>query len=125
MPVKVAHDVGTGHIPVILMLDSAGSLQLPTDLCLLSCSHSTPSRTTALRPRVHKYLLLSMLVSAGLQALSLVSPGRCPWRLRTSSELCAESHISAHLCASQEATERQTDRQAPEIWPSERAHTIL
>lgn len=124
MPVKVAPDVETGHSPMILLLARAGSLQLPADLCFLLCSHSTPSRTTDLRPHVLKYLLLSMLVSAGLQALSLVSPGRCPWRLRTNSDLCAgEPYPRPPMCLT--GSYRETDRQAPEIWPSERAHTVL
>lgn len=112
MPVEVAPDVETGHIPLILMLDRAGALQLPADLCLLLCSHSTPSRTTDLRPHVLRYLLLSMLVSAGFQALSLVSPGRCSWRLRTSSDLCAgESYpLPTYVPHRKLQRDRQTDK---------------
>lgn len=94
-------------------------------LCLRVCNHATPSRTADLRPHVLRHLLLSVPNQGWTPGPVLSLSRKVPWRLRTSSDLCGGSHLPAHLCASQEATERQTDRQAPEICPSERAYTVL
>lgn len=108
MSVNAALEVEVDHIPAILVLGSGDSLQLPTDLMSESPLHSAPNRATAQGP-------LSMPSQVLNYRPSIVSPGRYPWRLKASSDLCVcvcvgESYPHPPVCltGSYRGTDRQT-----------------
>lgn len=120
MSVNAAFEVEVDHTPAILVLGSGGSLQLPTDLMSESPLHSAPNRATAQGP-------LSMPSKVLNSRPSIVSPGRYPWRLKASSDLCVcvcGRVISPPTCVPHRKLQR--DRQTDKLPRSARLreHTL-